>query len=144
MTRFSELLRTVRQEHDRAVDAFFERHGDDLEDLADACVRAFQTGGKLLADRALSRLLRKDWPKTLDELEERRRYRGRRRMGTFFPFFRFLVQATAQVVAIARKRKERPPLARSPPPQARSARSEPQANEEGVSGLRPETDPKGC
>jgi D-sedoheptulose 7-phosphate isomerase len=48
MTRFSELLRTVRQEHDRAVDAFFERHGDDLEDLADACVRAFQTGGKLL------------------------------------------------------------------------------------------------
>ena len=28
-----------------------------------------QTGGKLLADRALSRLLGKDWPKTLDELE---------------------------------------------------------------------------
>ena len=28
-----------------------------------------QTGGKLLADRALSRLLKKDWPKTLDELE---------------------------------------------------------------------------
>jgi formamidopyrimidine-DNA glycosylase len=28
-----------------------------------------QTGGKLLADRALSRLLRKDWPKTLEELE---------------------------------------------------------------------------
>jgi formamidopyrimidine-DNA glycosylase len=30
-----------------------------------------QTGGKLLADRALSRLLRKDWPKTVEELEER-------------------------------------------------------------------------
>ena len=30
-----------------------------------------QTGGKLLADRALSRLLREDWPKTLEELEER-------------------------------------------------------------------------
>lgn len=29
-----------------------------------------QTGGKLLADRALSRLLREDWPRTLDELEE--------------------------------------------------------------------------
>jgi len=29
-----------------------------------------QTGGKLLADRALSRLLRKDWPRTLTELEE--------------------------------------------------------------------------
>lgn len=28
-----------------------------------------QTGGKLLADRALSRLLKKDWPKTVDELE---------------------------------------------------------------------------
>ena len=31
-----------------------------------------QTGGKLLADRALSRLLKKDWPRSLDELEERR------------------------------------------------------------------------
>ena len=28
-----------------------------------------QTGGKLLADRALSRLLREDWPRTLEELE---------------------------------------------------------------------------
>jgi formamidopyrimidine-DNA glycosylase len=32
-----------------------------------------QTGGRLLADRALSQLLRGDWPKTLEELEERRR-----------------------------------------------------------------------
>jgi formamidopyrimidine-DNA glycosylase len=30
-----------------------------------------QTGGRLLADRAFSRLLGKDWPKTLEELEER-------------------------------------------------------------------------
>ena len=30
-----------------------------------------QTGGKLLADRSLSRLLKDDWPKTLEELEER-------------------------------------------------------------------------
>jgi formamidopyrimidine-DNA glycosylase len=29
-----------------------------------------QTGGRLLADRALSRLLRQDWPRTLEELEE--------------------------------------------------------------------------
>jgi formamidopyrimidine-DNA glycosylase len=29
-----------------------------------------QTGGKLLADRALSRLLGEDWPKSLEELEE--------------------------------------------------------------------------
>jgi formamidopyrimidine-DNA glycosylase len=34
---------------------------------------ACQTGGKLLADRGLSRLLRGDWPKTLDELETRMR-----------------------------------------------------------------------
>ena len=31
---------------------------------------ACQTGGRLLADRALSRLLGKDWPRTLEELEE--------------------------------------------------------------------------
>jgi len=28
-----------------------------------------QTGGKMLADRSLSRLLKKDWPKTIEELE---------------------------------------------------------------------------
>jgi len=33
------------------------------------CARC-QTGGKLLADRALSRLLHEDWPRTLEELEE--------------------------------------------------------------------------
>ena len=32
-----------------------------------------QTGGKLLADRALSRLMHEDWPKTLDELEDMKR-----------------------------------------------------------------------
>ena len=30
-----------------------------------------QTGGRLLADRALSRLMRQDWPKTLEDLERR-------------------------------------------------------------------------
>ncbi|HEU5073459.1 MAG TPA: DNA-formamidopyrimidine glycosylase family protein, partial [Polyangiaceae bacterium] len=30
-----------------------------------------QTNGRLLADRALSRLLKSDWPKSLDELDER-------------------------------------------------------------------------
>jgi formamidopyrimidine-DNA glycosylase len=34
-----------------------------------------QTGGKLLADRALSQLLKKDWPKTLEELEEKKKAR---------------------------------------------------------------------
>jgi len=32
-----------------------------------------QTGGKLLADRSLSRLLREDWPRSLEELEEMRK-----------------------------------------------------------------------
>ena len=31
-----------------------------------------QAGGKLLADRSLSRLLKKDWPRSLEELEARR------------------------------------------------------------------------
>ena len=36
------------------------------------CARC-QTGGRLLADRALSQLLHEDWPRTLDELEARQR-----------------------------------------------------------------------
>jgi formamidopyrimidine-DNA glycosylase len=35
-----------------------------------------QTGGKLLADRSLSRLLKQDWPATVEELEEMRRPAG--------------------------------------------------------------------
>jgi len=38
----------------------------------DYCARC-QTGGKLLADRSLSRLLKSDWPRTLDELEALKR-----------------------------------------------------------------------
>ncbi len=41
------------------------------ENEANYCARC-QTGGRLLADRALSRLLKSDWPRTLEELEERR------------------------------------------------------------------------
>jgi formamidopyrimidine-DNA glycosylase len=36
------------------------------------CARC-QTGGKLLADRALSRLLKQDWPRPLEELEALKR-----------------------------------------------------------------------
>jgi formamidopyrimidine-DNA glycosylase len=36
------------------------------------CARC-QTGGRMLADRSLSRLLHDDWPRTLDEWEARRR-----------------------------------------------------------------------
>jgi formamidopyrimidine-DNA glycosylase len=45
------------------------------ENETNYCARC-QTGGRLLADRALSRLLRDDWPRTLEELEERRAPRG--------------------------------------------------------------------
>jgi formamidopyrimidine-DNA glycosylase len=41
------------------------------ENETNYCARC-QTGGKLLADRSLSRLMRADWPRTLEELEERR------------------------------------------------------------------------
>jgi formamidopyrimidine-DNA glycosylase len=41
------------------------------------CARC-QNAGRLLADRGLSRLLRGDWPKTLDELETRMRDGGSR------------------------------------------------------------------
>jgi formamidopyrimidine-DNA glycosylase len=41
------------------------------ENEANYCPRC-QTGGKLLADRALSRLLKTDWPRTLDEMENRK------------------------------------------------------------------------
>ena len=37
-----------------------------------------QTEGRLLADRSLSRLLKEDWPKTLEELEDRRKAGGGR------------------------------------------------------------------
>jgi formamidopyrimidine-DNA glycosylase len=42
------------------------------ENETNYCARC-QTGGRLLADRSLSRLLHADWPKTLDEWEERRK-----------------------------------------------------------------------
>jgi formamidopyrimidine-DNA glycosylase len=41
------------------------------ENECNYCPRC-QTGGKLLADRSLSRLLKDDWPRTIDEWEERR------------------------------------------------------------------------
>jgi formamidopyrimidine-DNA glycosylase len=41
------------------------RYADNETNYCTTC----QTGGKLLADRGLSRLLREDWPRTLEELE---------------------------------------------------------------------------
>ncbi len=43
------------------------RYADNETNYCPTC----QTGGKLLADRGLSRLLREDWPRSLDEMEER-------------------------------------------------------------------------
>src|SRR5262249_1866844 len=42
------------------------------ENETNYCARC-QTGGKILADRALSRLLKASWPRSIDELEELRR-----------------------------------------------------------------------
>jgi len=53
------------------------RHTDNETNYCAKC----QTGGKLLADRALSRLLRADWPRTLEEMEERRGLAPRSNMG---------------------------------------------------------------
>jgi len=49
------------------------RYADNETNYCPTC----QTDGLLLADRALSRLLREDWPRTLDELEALRRERRR-------------------------------------------------------------------
>ncbi|HTF35118.1 MAG TPA: DNA-formamidopyrimidine glycosylase family protein [Myxococcota bacterium] len=46
------------------------------ENETNYCARC-QTGGRLLADRALSRLLKADWPRTLEEWEDRH-WTGRR------------------------------------------------------------------
>ncbi len=45
------------------------RYADNETNYCAAC----QTGGKVLADRSLSRLLGSDWPRTLDELEALKR-----------------------------------------------------------------------
>ncbi len=45
------------------------RYADNETNYCPRC----QTNGKLLADRSLSRLMRSDWPKTLDELEALKR-----------------------------------------------------------------------
>lgn len=43
------------------------RHANNETNYCPKC----QTGGRLLADRALSRLLKQDWPRTLEEMEDR-------------------------------------------------------------------------
>jgi formamidopyrimidine-DNA glycosylase len=43
------------------------RYADNETNYCATC----QTGGRLLADRAMSRLLKEDWPRSLEEMEER-------------------------------------------------------------------------
>ncbi len=57
--RFSEPCRVCGQPVQRI------RYADNETNYCAHC----QTDGKVLADRSLSRLLKKDWPRTLDELE---------------------------------------------------------------------------
>jgi formamidopyrimidine-DNA glycosylase len=42
------------------------RYADNETNYCPRC----QTNGRLLADRSLSRLLKKDWPKSIEELEK--------------------------------------------------------------------------
>jgi formamidopyrimidine-DNA glycosylase len=53
------------------------RYADNETNYCATC----QTGGKLLADRAMSRLLREDWPRSLEEMEESLRVAGERGSG---------------------------------------------------------------
>jgi len=77
---FPEKVTAFRK--DRAVHGRYRqpcpRCGDPIQRIRYAdnetnyCARC-QTGGKVLADRSLSRLLGKDWPRTLEELEALKR-----------------------------------------------------------------------
>jgi len=67
------------------------------ENETNYCARC-QTAGRLLADRALSRLLRQDWPRTLEELEERR------------------ASGPAGISAVSERPRARPPRRRPAPP----------------------------
>lgn len=68
----SALRRTIEGHTVRKVrlkSIFLGRNIDPQTNYCTTC----QTGGKLLADRSLSRLLKNDWPRTPEELEEMRR-----------------------------------------------------------------------
>src|SRR6185295_14478589 len=64
-----------------------------------------QTGGKLLADRSLSLLLKKDWPRTPEEFEEKvkRKKAAKHRVLAFLllPFYFFLDSSRSQKMIVA-------------------------------------------
>ncbi len=45
---FSEIVATARREHHRLVDAFLDRHVEDIDRLARWCAECLRSGGKLL------------------------------------------------------------------------------------------------
>ncbi len=89
-----------------------------------------QTGGRLLADRALSRLLKQDWPKTLDELDELKRAKAEVLAGG-----PPAEPTRAPAPAAARKREAAPaPVtdARGIPPRKSKAAEAPAADARGI------------
>jgi formamidopyrimidine-DNA glycosylase len=68
--RLSLRARSAHRRPDAGQSASGQRRYADNE--TNYCARC-QTSGRLLADRALSRLLGADWPRTLDELEALKR-----------------------------------------------------------------------
>ena len=68
----------VHGRYRRAVSALRrENPAHPLREQRDQLLRKCQTGGRLLADRALSRLMHQDWPRTLEELEDLKKRRAK-------------------------------------------------------------------
>ena len=76
------------------------------ENETNYCPRC-QTGGKLLMDRSLSRLLKDDWPRTIDELENRRAARS-----DAAPVVGVAAAASAASAADSKPKPRRPPRRR--------------------------------
>jgi hypothetical protein len=77
--RLVELRRLTDEEHERLYESTRSvlLHWTQASNETDYCPRC-QTGGKLLADRVLLRLLKRDLPRTPEEFEEMRDPNARR------------------------------------------------------------------
>ncbi len=71
--RFARRWRSTDVTASRVHDAVRRSSASATRATRPTIARRCQTGGRLLADRALSRLLHQDWPRTLDELDARKR-----------------------------------------------------------------------
>ena len=79
------------------------RYADNETNYCPRC----QTDGKLLADRSLSRLLKRDWPKSIDELE---RLRSERTTGVSAPWPRVIAHADMDAFYAAIEQLDDPTL----------------------------------